>query len=93
MLTSCCCRYKPLADSAQFVAYYRVSTERQGESGLGLAAQREAVSRILGSGRGSTALLAEYTQVESGKPHTDRPELVVLGANAGLRRCRIDIKR
>lgn len=69
-----------MADSAQFVAYYRVSTERQGESGLGLAAQREAVSRFLGagngSGRGSTSLLAEFTEVESGKRHTNRPELL-----------------
>ena len=46
-----------------FVAYYRVSTERQGESGLGLEAQREAVSRFLGS----TSLLAEFTEIESGK--------------------------
>ena len=61
---------------APFVAYYRVSTERQGESGLGLAAQREAVSRFLGAGRGSTSLLAEFTEVESGKRHTNRPELL-----------------
>lgn len=65
-----------MADSAQFVAYYRVSTERQGESGLGLEAQREAVSRFLGAGRGSTFLLAEFTEVESGKRHTNRPELL-----------------
>ena len=64
------------AADAQFIAYYRVSTERQGESGLGLAAQREAVSRFLGSGRGSTSLLAEFTEVESGKRHTNRPELL-----------------
>ena len=61
---------------AHFVAYYRVSTERQGESGLGLAAQREAVTRFLGAGRGSTSLLAEFTEVESGKRHTNRPELL-----------------
>ena len=60
----------------EFVAYYRVSTERQGESGLGLAAQREAVSRFLGSGRSSISLLAEFTEVESGKRHTNRPELL-----------------
>ena len=59
-----------------FVAYYRVSTERQGESGLGLAAQQEAVSRFLGAGRGFTSLLAEFTEVESGKRHTNRPELL-----------------
>jgi hypothetical protein len=35
---------------AEFMAYYRVSTDRQGASGLGLAAQREAVARFLGAG-------------------------------------------
>ena len=55
-----------------FVAYYRVSTERQGESGLGLQAQREAVTRFIGA----SSLLAEFTEVESGKRHTNRPELL-----------------
>ena len=55
-----------------YVAYYRVSTDRQGQSGLGLDAQREAVARFVGSGG---ALLAQYTEVESGKRHTNRPEL------------------
>ena len=62
--------------AAQFVAYYRASTERQGESGLGLEAQREAVSRFLGSSRQSSSLLAEFTEIESGKRHTNRPELL-----------------
>ena len=56
----------------QFVAYYRVSTERQGESGLGLEAQRDAVSRFVGS----STLVAEFTEIESGKRHTNRPELL-----------------
>jgi DNA invertase Pin-like site-specific DNA recombinase len=47
---------------AGFVSYIRVSTARQGESGLGLEAQREAVARHLGS----RSLLAEFTEVESG---------------------------
>jgi hypothetical protein len=49
----------------KFVAYLRVSTDRQGKSGLGLEAQREAVARYL-SGCG-WKLLAEYIETESGK--------------------------
>jgi DNA invertase Pin-like site-specific DNA recombinase len=49
----------------KFVAYYRVSTERQGRSGLGLEAQREAVMRYLSSG--GWPPLAEFTEVETGK--------------------------
>src|ERR1051325_5627569 len=56
----------------RFVAYYRVSTERQGQSGLGLDAQRDAVENYLNGGRWS--LVAEFTEIESGKRH-DRPEL------------------
>lgn len=56
----------------KWVAYFRVSTERQGRSGLGLQAQRDAVMTYLGSVGGR--LLAEFTEVESGK-HDDRPEL------------------
>jgi DNA invertase Pin-like site-specific DNA recombinase len=56
----------------KFVAYYRVSTERQGRSGLGLEAQRKAVADYLNGG--SWQLCAEYTEVESGKVNT-RPEL------------------
>jgi DNA invertase Pin-like site-specific DNA recombinase len=54
------------------VAYYRVSTEGQGRSGLGLEAQREAVAGLCRS-RGWT-ISAEFTEVESGK-RNDRPEL------------------
>jgi DNA invertase Pin-like site-specific DNA recombinase len=60
------------AKTAQFVAYYRVSTDRQGRSGLGLDAQREAVQRYL-AGTGGT-LIGEHTEVETGK-RNDRPEL------------------
>ena len=56
----------------RFVAYYRVSTDRQGKSGLGLEAQREAVQSYLNGG--SWTLAAEVTEVESGK-RNDRPEL------------------
>ncbi|KPF84030.1 resolvase [alpha proteobacterium AAP38] len=56
----------------KFVAYYRVSTAKQGRSGLGLEAQREAVGSFLNGGRWK--LLGEFTEVESGK-RNDRPEL------------------
>ncbi len=53
-----------------FVAYYRVSTDRQGQSGLGLDAQRSAVAGFVGA----RELIAEFTEVESGK-RNDRPQL------------------
>ena len=57
---------------AKFVAYHRVSTAKQGRSGLGLEAQRAAVLQYLTGG--SWDLIGEYTEVESGK-NTERPEL------------------
>src|SRR4051794_11966836 len=56
----------------RFIAYHRVSTAQQGRSGLGLDAQRQAVAAYLNGG--AWTLLAEYTEVESGK-RADRPEL------------------
>src|SRR5262245_17087950 len=56
----------------RFVAYYRVSTARQGRSGLGLEAQRQAVTDYLNGGRWK--LCSEFTEVESGK-RADRPQL------------------
>lgn len=53
-----------------FIAYYRVSTKKQGNSGLGLEAQRAAVLGCVGGGR----IHSEFTEVESGK-RSDRPEL------------------
>jgi DNA invertase Pin-like site-specific DNA recombinase len=60
------------AKTNQFVAYYRVSTDRQGRSGLGIDAQREAVARHMASVGGQ--LIAEHTEIETGK-RNDRPEL------------------
>jgi DNA invertase Pin-like site-specific DNA recombinase len=47
------------------VAYYRVSTVKQGQSGLGLEAQKAAVSGYLNDG--AWELVAEYTEIETGK--------------------------
>lgn len=52
----------------QYIAYYRVSTDKQGQSGLGLDAQREAVRPY------ANQILAQYTEVESGK-QDNRPQL------------------
>jgi DNA invertase Pin-like site-specific DNA recombinase len=52
------------AHRGRFVAYYRVSTDKQGRSGLGLEAQREAVRQRLDGG--SWQLVGEFTEVESG---------------------------
>jgi DNA invertase Pin-like site-specific DNA recombinase len=56
----------------RFVAYYRVSTAKQGRSGLGLDAQKAAVLAYLNGG--AWTLAAEFTEVESGK-RADRPQL------------------
>src|SRR5258706_3004014 len=63
------------------VAYFRVSTERQGRSGLGLDAQRKLVKEFMGE---SWPPIAEFTEVESGKNNA-RPELAK--ALAECRRC------
>jgi DNA invertase Pin-like site-specific DNA recombinase len=49
----------------KFVAYYRVSTQEQGRSGLGLEAQRQAVETYLNGGR--WMLIQEFTEIETGK--------------------------
>lgn len=57
---------------SRFVSYLRVSTRRQGESGLGLEAQRKAVEDYLNGG--DWELMEEYVEIESGKK-SERPEL------------------
>lgn len=58
--------------TGKFVAYFRVSTDRQGRSGLGLDAQRERITTYLNGG--SWSLIGEYTEIESGRMN-DRPAL------------------
>lgn len=65
----------------KLVAYYRVSTARQGRSGLGLEAQAQAVEQYAQSVHGK--VLAAFTEVESGK-RDDRPELAKAMHLAGV---------
>ena len=60
------------AHHGKYVAYYRVSTDRQGRSGLGLQAQKDAVEQRLNGGRWQ--IVGEFTEVESGK-RASRPQL------------------
>jgi DNA invertase Pin-like site-specific DNA recombinase len=65
----------------RFVSYLRVSTDKQGRSGLGLEAQRETVASFLNGG--NWQLVDEFVEVESGRA-SDRPEL-----DKALARCRV----
>jgi DNA invertase Pin-like site-specific DNA recombinase len=65
----------------KFISYLRVSTAKQGASGLGMAAQRKAVEDYLNGGRWK--LIAECVEVESGKK-SNRPKLA-----EALRLCRL----
>jgi len=66
----------------KFVAYLRVSTARQGRSGLGLEAQQATVRQFV-VGRGGKIIAPEFVEVETGK-RNDRPEL-----QKALKRCRV----
>jgi DNA invertase Pin-like site-specific DNA recombinase len=65
----------------RYVTYIRVSTQKQGDSGLGLEAQQKAVADYLRTQNGGT-VVAEFREIESGKVN-DRPQL-----QAALKRCR-----
>jgi DNA invertase Pin-like site-specific DNA recombinase len=67
--------------NGKFISYLRVSTARQGASGLGLEAQREAVERYLNGGHWQ--LVQEIVEIESGK-RNDRPAIA-----EALRLCRL----
>jgi DNA invertase Pin-like site-specific DNA recombinase len=65
MLVYSLCSTKPERIMRQVVAYFRVSTDRQGKSGLGIEAQREAVARFIAAEALET--VAEFVEVETGK--------------------------
>ena len=64
-----------------FISYLRVSTARQGQSGLGLEAQRRAIAQYLNGG--AWTLLEEFVEIESGK-NSARPKLA-----AAFEACRL----
>ena len=77
--TSVGCSYTERIAAVQLIAYYRVSTERQGQSGLGIEAQQAKVQQMAAE-RGAT-VVAEFTEVESGRK-ADRPQLAAALAEA-----------
>ena len=74
----------------QIVSYLRVSTARQGASGLGLEAQRAAVATFA-SARGHT-IIAEFVEVESGSKNA-RPQLIAALAACRLHRATLVIAK
>jgi len=77
-----------------FVAYYRVSTERQGRSGLGIEAQRAAVARF--AENEEFERVAEFTEVETGKGSDAldrRPQLAAALAKARTLKCSVVVAK
>jgi DNA invertase Pin-like site-specific DNA recombinase len=67
-----------LVETHKYVAYYRVSTQRQGQSGLGLEAQQASVTQFV---NGHGELISEFTEIETGK-RSDRPQIAKAMAQA-----------
>ncbi|AHY52467.1 recombinase family protein [Bradyrhizobium japonicum] len=76
--------------NGKFVAYYRVSTGKQGKSGLGLEGQREAVKAYLNGG--DWQIVGERVEIESGK-RSDRPKLDEALALARLHRAALIVSK
>jgi DNA invertase Pin-like site-specific DNA recombinase len=80
-----------MAHSGPIVTYIRVSTARQGKSGLGLEAQRRAVEIYLNGG--DWRIVSEHIEVESGTGKRERPELDKALAAARLHRCPLVVSK
>lgn len=80
-----------MSSDKKFVSYLRVSTEKQGRSGLSIEAQRQAVADLL-NGNGGWSLVAEFVEVESGR-NNDRPELKKAIATARLHGARLVVAK
>ena len=76
--------------SVRWISYLRVSTDRQGASGLGLEAQRKAVADYLNGG--SWKLAAEYVEIESGKRSNNRPQLAAALAACKKHRAKLKLE-
>lgn len=74
----------------KIISYYRVSTKRQGQSGLGLEGQQAAVEAF--AARSGGKMVASYTEVESGK-RNDRPELAKALGHARLAKATLVVAR
>lgn len=73
----------------KFISYLRVSTDKQGERGHGIEAQRRSVSDFIADG----TLIAEFVEVESGKRHDNRPQLAAALAAARKHKARLVIAK
>jgi len=71
-----------MAATGKWISYLRVSTDRQGKSGLGLEAQRASVNAFLNGG--DWQMVKEFVEVESGKRSENRPKL-----QAAIDACRL----
>jgi DNA invertase Pin-like site-specific DNA recombinase len=74
----------------KIVAYYRVSTTRQGRSGLGLEAQRQTVADY--AAKRADQVVAEFTEIESGR-NCERPQLAVAAALARTQRATLVVAK
>ncbi|MCA3565624.1 MAG: recombinase family protein [Methylocystis sp.] len=79
-----------MSNAGTFIAYFRVSTAKQGLSGLGVDAQRDAVQRYLNGG--DWRIISEFTEVESGR-RSDRPALEKALAAARLHRASLVVAK